>query len=189
MVNVKKLLRDIVEKYPSSAVVMMELPTESYFDVNIATVKFLIDREFEGIYISFHRPFKNILSLFEQHKIDTNKLFFIDTATALSKGTGEENPRCIYISKSVDIDELIRAIYITLPKLKGRGRFIFIDSITTIAIYKPLSETMRFSEFLIRIVRKNEVENVIFNVARDLVQKKFIRDIALRVDKVISVAE
>ena len=48
---------------------------------------------------------------------------------------------------------------------------------------------MRFSEFLIRIVRKNEVENVIFNVARDLVQKKFIRDIALRVDKVISVAE
>ena len=48
---------------------------------------------------------------------------------------------------------------------------------------------MRFSEFLMRTVRKENEENVmlIFNVATDLTQKKFIRDVAFHVDQVISV--
>jgi hypothetical protein len=73
--------------------------------------------------------------------------------------------------------------------LKSKKRFVFIDSLTTITLYKPLSETMRFSEFLVRTVRKDEAENItlIFNVAKDLAQKRFIRDVAFHVDQVISV--
>jgi KaiC/GvpD/RAD55 family RecA-like ATPase len=106
----------------------------------------------------------------------------------LNKGTQIEDPKCVHISEDIDIDDLVRAIYTSLPKLKGSKKFIFIDSLTTISLYKPLSETMRFSEFLIRTVKKAETESItlIFNVAKDLAQEKFIKDIALHVDEIIS---
>ena len=48
---------------------------------------------------------------------------------------------------------------------------------------------MRFSEFLVSLVKKegNNQISLIFNVAKDLSQKKFIQEVAFRVDEVISV--
>jgi KaiC/GvpD/RAD55 family RecA-like ATPase len=186
--DIKKSLERTMKKYVNGAVIMMELPTESYFETSSSSIKALTNGGFEGVYISFQRPFKNIFSLFSDKGIDIEKLLFIDVATSLNKGTQIEDPKCVHISESIDIDELVRAIYTSLPKLKGSKKFIFIDSLTTISLYKPLSETMRFSEFLIRTVRKAETESItlIFNVAKDLAQEKFIKDIALHVDEIIS---
>ena len=168
---------------------MIELPVESYFEANIASIKLLTSNGFDGVYISSHRPFKNIYSLLKQNGININKLLFIDVATAFGGEMQEKNPRCIHISPAIDIDELIRAIHTSVSKLKGEKRFVFIDSLTTITHYKPLSEVVRFSEFLVRTIKKHEVEDVVFilNVAKDLAHKKFIRDIAIRVDEVITV--
>lgn len=165
---------------------MMEIPAESYFESNSASVKALTSKGFDGIYISFQRPFKNISSLFAEKGIDIDKLLFIDVASSLSRETQERDPRCVHISPDINIDELVRAIYTSLPKLKSKKRFIFIDSLTTISLYKPLSETMRFSEFLIRTVKKEAYNiSLVFNVAKDLAQRKFIKDIALQVDEII----
>jgi len=185
--TIKKSLDEVIKRHRRGTVIMMELPTENYFEANSASVKLLTSKGFEGIYISFQRPFRNISSLLTQQGININKILFVDVATAFGREMQEKNPRCIHISSSIDIDELVRAIYISLPKLKSKKRFIFIDSLTTIALYKPLSETMRFSEFLIRTVKKHKIEDVIliFNVAKDLAQKKFIRDVAIHVDEVI----
>ncbi len=186
---IEKSLSAAINKHKKGAVIMMELPEDTYLEANIATVKLLTSKGFEGVYVSFHRPFRSISALLKQMGVNTGKLIFIDVATALAEETREANERCVHISSAIDIDELVRAIYTSIPKLKGKKRFVFIDSLTTIALYKPLSEVMRFSEFLVRTVRKHEVEDVvlIFNVAKDLSQKKFIRDIAMHIDEVISV--
>ena len=193
MINekVKNSLEDVIKRYQNGAIIMMELPSDSYFEANTASISLLLSKGFEGVYISFHRPFKNISTLLNKKGIDINKLLFIDIATAFSKETKEKNPRCIYISPEIVIDELVRAIYTSLEKLKTQKKFVFIDSLTTITLYKPLSEIMRFSEFVIRTVSKHEAQNVtlIFNVAQELAQKNFIKDIAMRVDKVIKVTE
>ena len=47
----------------------------------------------------------------------------------------------------IDINELVRAIYTSMPRLTTKNKFVFIDSISTITLHKPLSETLRFSEF------------------------------------------
>lgn len=127
-------------------------------------------------------------SLLKQQKINTKKFFIVDVATAFVQEEHDRHERCVHISPAIDIDELVRAIYTFLDRIKSKKKFIFIDSLTTIALYKPLSEVLRFSEFLTRIVRNHKVEGVmlIFNVAKDLAQKRFIKDIALNVDEVIS---
>lgn len=183
----KSTIVNAIKKRKGGTVIMMEIPVESYLESNSASVKLLTRKGFDGIYISFQRPFRNISSLFTEQGIDINKLLFIDVASSLSREMQEEDPRCVHISPDIDIDELVRAIYTSLPKLKSKKRFIFIDSLTTITLYKPLSETMRFSEFLIRTVKKEAQDvSLIFNVAKDLSQRKFIKDIALRVDEIIS---
>ena len=142
---------------------------------------------FERVYISFQRPFRNISAMFQQSEIDVNKLIVIDVAAALAETTQEKNSRCVHISPEIDIDELVKAIYTSLKKLKAEKKFIFIDSLTTISLYKPLSETLRFSEFLMRTVKTEKNLTLIFNVAKYLSQKRFIEDIALQVDEVVNV--
>ena len=186
---ITKSLSAALAKYDKGAVIMMELPTDSYLEANLASVSLLVQNGFEGIYVSFQRPFKNIEGMFRKEGINTGKLMFIDVATSFEGIKQEGNARCVHLEPGIQIDDLVRSIYTSLPKLKGNKKFIFVDSLTTITLYKPLSEIMRFSEFLIRTVKKQEVQEVIliFNVAEDLSQRKFIRDIALRVDEVISV--
>lgn len=215
--KISKSIGELTKRYAHGAVVMFELPVESYFNSNLETVKSLIENDFEGIYISLHRPFKNLSHVFEQQGMDARKILIIDLITpihdlfgtmenaskirgdsaknvSLKKASGKKqtrNPKCVHISPNIDIDELIRAIYTSIPKLRSGRKFIFIDSLTTITLYKPLSETMRFCEFLIRTIKRGEFGNVlvVFNVAKDLSQKNFIKDIALSVDEVINVAK
>ena len=66
-------------------VVMMELPAEAYFKAASDTIKSLVINGFEGVYISFQRPFANVQSLFEQQKINGSKLFIVDVATAFAQ--------------------------------------------------------------------------------------------------------
>jgi KaiC/GvpD/RAD55 family RecA-like ATPase len=185
----KKSIEQAIQTDKHGVIIMMELPINAYFEMNSSTIKLLTDQGFQGVYISFQRPFKNISSFFESAGIDTSTLLFIDAASALSGEKQTQDPRCVHVSEEIDIDELVKAIYLSLPKLKSQKKFIFIDSLTTISLYKPLSQIMRFSEFLMRTVRKENEENVIliFNVAKDLTQKKFIKDVAFHVDHVISV--
>lgn len=179
-----------IKRHEGGAVIIMELPVEQYFETNVSSIKALTENGFEGVYVSFQRPFNNISSMLQQQGININKLFFVDVATALTQEKQQEAPRCMHISQQIDIDELVRAIYTSLDKLKGKKKFIFIDSLTTIALYKPLSEVIRFCEFLMRTIKKQELggqDILILNVAKDLSQKKFIKDIALHVDQTISV--
>src|SRR3989338_8236901 len=187
--NTKNKLGKSLKSYKEGRVIMMELPAEAYFGATSDTVKALVDKGFEGVYISFQRPFANVQSLFKQKRINTNKLFIVDVATAFAQEEHEKHERCIHISPDIDVDELVRAIYTSLDKIKSKKKFIFIDSLTTISLYKPLSEVLRFCEFLTRVVKNHKVEGItlIFNVAKDLAQKKFIRDIAMQIDETISV--
>jgi len=189
MAQTKNKLTNILKKHKDGAIIMMELPEETYLQSNIASIKLLIRTGFEGIYISLNRPFKNIISFLKKNSVNIDKLLFIDLASVMYGEALENDPRCIYVPKSMNVDALVRAIYTSLSRLKSKKKFVFIDSLTTITLYIPLSETMRLSDFLMRTVRQHDIENVslIFNVARDLRQKKFIKDIAMQVDEVISV--
>ncbi|MBU0635943.1 hypothetical protein KKE06_02875 [Candidatus Micrarchaeota archaeon] len=179
---------DGILKEPKNAVIMVELPTNSYFNTNANNIKTLLRNGFEGVYISSQRPFKNVFTLFKEKKIDLAKLFVVDAVSAC-EGVPEKHQRCISISKTLNVDEIVRAIYTALSKLKGKKTFIFIDSLTTMALYLPLSEVMRFCDFLTQTVNKQNGKRVVlvFNVAKELAQKKFIQDIALHVDEIVVV--
>lgn len=177
----------VLSKIQKGAIIMMEHSVDSYFHTNAAIIKQLIDDGFQGIYISFQRPFDNVVHEFESLGINIENVRVIDAASAFSGEKQSTHPYCINISDELKIDDLVRSMYTVLSEFTSEKQFVFIDSLTTITLYKPLSETMRFSEFLVRTIRKNDGKKLtlIFNVASDLSQKKFIQDIAFRVDHVV----
>ena len=111
MVKESKQLAEALKKHKQGSIVMMELPTDAYFESNVESVKLLTGKGFGGVYISFQRPFKNISSLLKQRGINLNNLIFIDAATAVGGEAQESGGKRVHISPDVDIDELVRAIY------------------------------------------------------------------------------
>ena len=176
-----------IQQISLGSVVMMEHSAENYFEANIELIKALIEQGYTGVYLSFQRPYNNVASILMDHGIDIDKLHFVDIASALTGESQAQNDHVVMINKEVAIDDIVRAVYTSLEQQPAEKQFIFIDSLTTLTLYKSLSETMRFSEFLVQTVRKKETITLIFNVAADLAQKQFIQDIAFRVDQVIPV--
>ena len=178
-----------LSKIQKGAIIMMEHSADSYFHTNAAIIKQLVDDGYQGIYVSFQRPFNNVVHEFESIGINIDNLRVIDAASAFTDEKQSNHPYCVSISKELKIDDLVRSMYTVLSAFESEKQFVFIDSLTTITLYKPLSETMRFSEFLVRTIRKKDGKQLklIFNVASDLSQKKFIQDIAFRVDHVVKI--
>ncbi len=174
-------------KKHQSGVIILELPTELYFESNMKTLHGLLQNGYEGLYISFQRPFGNLAQLLPQKGISLKKLLILDVATAFAAEEHQKHARCVHLPPNFAIDDLSRAIYTSLEQIKIKKRFILIDSLTTITLYKPLSEVMRFFEFLQETVEKQQGVLLILNVASELTQKKFIKDIAIAADEVIAV--
>lgn len=185
--NVTKLIESNINKQKANWIFLLEIPEEKYFEVTIETIKILTKKIYSGLYVSFLRPYQNLVSVLKVNGIATDKISFIDAASSQAEVQGKETEKCAYISKELDIDELTSTIYTMLPKIKGKDRFLFIDSITTLTLYQPLSEALRFAEFLSRTLRKEKIKGVVINVAKDVTQKKFIKDVMLHVNKVVRI--
>lgn len=174
-----------IDESNTDKVVLIELPTDTYFEAMSHLVKLFVKNGFEGVYISFQRPFNNVVDMLKRQGVDTGKLLFIDVASIVSGDKLNTDPRCVHIPEDLDIDSLVRAVYTSLPKLGSKKRFIFMDSLATMFLYHPLSEIMRFSEFLSRIAKESEAQDVmLFNVPEDFVREQFIKDIAFSADMV-----
>jgi len=186
---VKSCLSETIKNCKDGASVVLELPTENYFQVNVSSAKFLIDNGFEGIYVSFQRPLKNIYSLFKDKSVDINKLVFIDLATQCSIDESDNNYEYIDISLSLNIEQLGKSVYSQIGKLKSNNIFILIDSLNTLSLYKSSEEIIEFADILVQNINKYDSKNIIilFNVAQDLCQKDFIKDIIFNADQVINV--
>ncbi|MEK6959860.1 MAG: hypothetical protein AABX47_01690 [Nanoarchaeota archaeon] len=185
MENLESALNEALKTGKGTSITL-ELDTGSYLESNIKTIKILQKKGLSGVYVSIQRPFKNSSSLLKKQGVNLNKITFIDVASAVSEVAPEKDDRCVHVSQKLDIDELVRAIYTSAEKMKGK-RFIFIDSLTTFALHKPISETLRFSDFLMSLVKGKKDIILIFNVAKDLSQREFVRDVVMRADKTIEV--
>lgn len=186
MKKLESVLNEILKTRKGMSI-LLELDAESYLETIIKTIKKLQKKGLSGVYVSIQRPFKNISSLLKKQGIGINKIIFIDVASAASKETqGKKCKENVRISPKLDIDELTSAISTSLNQIKGK-KFILIDSLTTFALHKPISETLRFSEFLMRQVKDRKDIVLILNAAKDLSQKKFIRDVVAHADRTIEV--
>jgi len=174
-----RILNERLKDLDNEAVVVIESPAENYLQANVSSVKSMLDNGFEGVYLSFQRPFKNISCLFEKEGIELDRLFVIDFATAFSNSGQEFNPRCVNVSPGVTVEDMVNTICSSLEKLSQDKRFVFVDSLSTLALHEEFSETMRFPECLINTIRGRNINDVtfVFNIAKDLARQRYMKNV------------
>jgi hypothetical protein len=174
-----RILNERLKNLNSDAVVVIESPAENYLKSNVSSVKSMLDNGFEGVYLSFQRPFKNISRVFEKEGIELEKLFVIDFATAFSNSDQEHNQRCINVEPDITIEDMINSICSSLKEINQDKRFVFVDSLSTLAIHKEFSETMRFTECLINTIRGKNIKDVtfVFNIEKDLARQRYLKNV------------
>jgi len=178
-------LNEVVREGDKVSVIVLETPAEEYAETNISSIEYLLNNGYEGVYMSFQRPYDNICSLFSKNGIDMEKLYIIDNATGFSGEKQKFQPRCINITAGKGIEKNVKAIKVALSKLKCKKRFVYIDSLTTMALHETLSETSRFPEVLIKKLKSKEFEDVklIFNVAQQLKGKRYNENVSVYADE------
>jgi len=166
----KTFLNQFVKDHENGSFVLLESPFQSYFDYNVESIDYLLNEGFQGIYVSFQRPFNNVADNFNRKGIDLNKILIIDGATAFASEKQKENPRCVNISSDMEIDELVNVINESLQKLEGCKKFVFVDSLSTIALYKSFPEALKLPKNLLETLKESSCENVtlFFNIAEEL---------------------
>ena len=166
------LVDKIITNSTKGGLFVFRLPTESYCELNVHSVKYLLDHGCKGVYVSFQRPLKNVSSLFEQFGINKKDVIILDMTRA-----------------SKNAEEIWGKIRRSLNKFDCKKKFVFIDSITTMDLVKPDFWTDSFSEFLMNITNKKEFDNVILlvNVAKDLINKKIVKNVSSAADGIFNI--
>jgi KaiC/GvpD/RAD55 family RecA-like ATPase len=180
-----KLLNEALKDRNDGAVIVLEASAEDYLEANVNSIQYLVNNGFEGIYVSFQRPFKNISSLFTQKGIDLNKILIVDGASAFSGDAPNPDNRCVSVPQSPEVDDIVNTIQSSLPRLNGDKKFVFVDSLTTMALHQPENEALRFPEFLINSIRRTDSNKVsfLFNVEKELIYKRYIENLSVYADE------
>ena len=116
-----------INNYEDGATFLLKLPVEEYFYTNNNLVKSLLYKNYQGIYISFQRPLKNILNSFKQNNIDCKKIKIIDYASE-DMLINDYNDNYTKIS-TLNINIILKDIIDNLTKIKTKNKFILIDSL------------------------------------------------------------
>lgn len=166
----KTFLNQFVKDHKDGSYVLLESPAESYFDANIKSVDYLLNEGFQGVYVSFQRPFNNVANSFVKQGIDLNKILIIDCATAFISEKKKKDPRCVNVRSDIEMDELVEIIHRSLQQLGDCKKFVFVDSLSTIALYKSYSDVLKLPKNLLETLKQSSCENVtmFFNIAAEL---------------------
>ncbi|MCK4348055.1 MAG: hypothetical protein KAW47_05500, partial [Thermoplasmatales archaeon] len=142
---------------PEGWIVLIETSVEKILDASLSTMKFLIgEKNYIGIVLSASRPHKNLVNLYKQKGIDTEKILFLDCISKSQSMDLEETGNVLYLESASDLTNISLAIKGSMEKIKGK-RFVFVDSITSMLIH---NKPEIFARFIHGILTKMRIDGV-----------------------------
>lgn len=175
----------------ASRILLLKIPDDTYFDTILGALSSPISRGFSGVYVSFQRPYRNLVSRFDEEDVDLSRLRFLDlTEGAVEQQRPKDTSRCSFLAPDAPVDTITRTIYRQLKAVDADRKFVFIDSLSTITLHRPLSETLQLMEFLQKRLEHLDLKNVIlvFSIAEGQFKEDFLHDIAMDEDNITVVS-
>ena len=184
--NVTQLLTERLQKQQSGWVILLELSPAARFAVNAEAVRLLTGKfGYEGIYVSLNNHYSKLAKSFDERKIDTKKIYFIDA----NSGSGKNAPRCVFVRSPSSLTEISIAVNNAIAALKVKKRFLIIDSLSDLAMFNPVQSVEKFMHSIAGKIRNYELTGVIVLYgARDLdphlmTMMNQLHDEAIRISK------
>ena len=173
-----------LDNIPDDYIVLVETYAEKAFEVTLAAVKALTDKNDHGIIISANRPYVNLLNNYERNDINTSKVHILDL---ISKNLNADNPtsNVMFMENASSLTQISLSVNNYIKDLNGK-KFIFIDSITTMLIHNEPYVFARFIHSMLTKMRINGIGGLLISIT-DKTNREVRAEIAQLCDKVITI--
>ena len=162
-----KLLKEI-EGYST---VLVICDAQKMLDNTVEIIAALLENHDSGIFITVNQPYNAIKKVLDKNNVDAKRLFFIDCITKMAVQKSEKSDDCLYISSPSALTELGMSVTEALSAVKGKNKFVFIDSLGTFLIYNSSGSISKFSHFLITKMSIMGVDGIFMSVEKEMDQK------------------
>jgi len=182
-------IRKEVKGLPDNYIILFVTDSEKYIETNMAILKiFLNEKKYSGIYITVNRPYITLVEFLKKNQIKLDNIFFIDCITKTGGGRPEITEDCLYLTSPHNLTELGIALTQAMDAMKGKpGKFLFLDSLSMMAIYNSFTTLAQFSHFLTTRIRLSKLKAGILISLEKEVDEKLLLILKELCDKVVEV--
>ena len=170
MLNLRELFKEEINNLPDY-IVLVVADIGRYQEVNIEILKLLVaEQKTPGVYVTLNKPYRIMQRLMKQNNIDERMVIFIDAVTNVGNDS-IKIPNCLFIGSPEKLSDISMAIDQAVKALQTESKFIFFDSLNTLAIFNNPPTVARFVHFLTVKMRELKVKGVITTLPKDIDEK------------------
>jgi KaiC/GvpD/RAD55 family RecA-like ATPase len=182
MTELEKEFRDLGE----GVIILVLVSAMRYAQTNIEILSILCNKEGRpGIYVTVNRPYKNLKEVLKKNGINAERLFFVDCITKSINPKPEEAEDVIYLASPASLTDLSIGISEAVGRKPEEGRFLFMDSLTTLLIYNQAGSVSRFAHFLTGRMREWRMRGILISLEKET-DEALIAQLTQFCDKVLT---
>ncbi len=180
--NAVELIKESIDR--GAEIVLVKVDSKKYVKVSLEIIKYFTEIA-EGIFVTLNRPYFSLKKMLSKEGVDLNKLYFIDSITLQLGGQTVDENRCFYLT-SPDPVQLQVTIERAMDLVSSDNRFIYLDSLSTISLYKSFETLIKFLRHLTGKMRLRGFVGTIFTIEKEM-NDSYYSQISLMCDEVIEV--
>ena len=181
--NLKKELESLGDE----EIAVVIVGARHYLKTNMEILSHMVNGQASDcVYVTLNRPFNNLSALLRKNNLNPDRFYFIDAISETTGGKMPEAENVIYISSPHGLTEISISLSKALQSLEGKKRFMFFDSISTLAIYNSPSTVTKFAHFLVGRARAMKIKGILISLEKET-EESLIRQMSQFVDKIIFV--
>jgi KaiC/GvpD/RAD55 family RecA-like ATPase len=168
---------------PKNSVVLVLIPRKSHEQLHLGLIDFVINKlGTSGVYVTLNRSYSNLGSALKSHKINPEKLLFIDCIT-------KREPK-VHNSIFLKTPQSLTSIGVALEQVyKKKGlSVIFFDSLDSLALYHDQKVVARFARSLVEKLREHGKRGILIGLQEET-DKKLVDELSVICDTVIELGE
>jgi len=149
--DTRVFLKQELEGLPTPFVVLLVTPSEGYLVAAREAARALVQEGQSGVYVTFNRPWETLDRALKKEGIDTTRVFYIDLATQAQAGAAgaARSERYLLLPSPKSLTELGISLSEVLNSTPvEKGKFVLLDSLTTLLVYHEIPVVEQFAHFL-----------------------------------------
>jgi len=179
-------LRNELSDVPDDYIILIETTADKSFELTMAALKILTEKNDNCMIISANRPYTNLMTNYERNKIDTKKIFILDLISK-NQNADIEAENVMFMNNASSLTDISLSVNDYIKKINGNKMFIFFDSITTMLIHNEPYVFARFIHSILTRMRINGVGGLLVSLT-DKTNREIRAEIAQLCDKVITIS-
>lgn len=175
----KEELKDLKEY-----IALATVSAKNYQETNLKIIKHLTEVDnIPGVYVTLNKPFSTLQNLFKKKRIDSRLIIFIDAVTDVGRER-QRKDNCLFIGNPENLSDISVAMDQAVRSIRGKEKFVFFDSLSTLLVYNKASTVARFIHFLATKMRSWQVKGIIISLRKES-DKELINELSQIVDVLI----